>query len=159
MAQFRSFTGANGKTAEACLAAHGWNLSEAANAYFEHPAPYQRHEAPMVNVGKIEAAFKEYENETGIEVEGMIRLCQALELDPSDPVLLVVAHRFGAKRACFFSREEFVGGMTTLECESVAALKAKLPPVEYVKHVEDVEYVVYIDDEEHLFYFFELVYL
>ena len=52
---------------------------------------------------------------------------QDLSVDPSDVVLIVLSYHFKASEICQFSKEEFVGGMQRLGCESIAKLKDRLP--------------------------------
>eukprot|EP00050_Salpingoeca_kvevrii_P017655 m.67104 g.67104 ORF g.67104 m.67104 type:complete len:128 (-) comp7654_c0_seq1:368-751(-) len=61
-----------------------------------------------------------------IQVNGMIRFCEDLGVDPSDIVMLVLAWKLNAATSCVFTRKEFTEGMTALGLDSTAALKAAL---------------------------------
>merc|ERR1712187_540238 len=52
--------------------------------------------------------------------------CFDLGISPLDPVTLVIAFRCHAERMGLFTREEFMSGMTSLECDEVGKLRAKL---------------------------------
>ena len=47
-------------------------------------------------------------------MEGVIRLLEDLNLDPSSRLVLLMAWKFKASTQCEFTREEFVAGMTEL---------------------------------------------
>mmetsp|Transcript_8765 Transcript_8765/g.28932 ORF Transcript_8765/g.28932 Transcript_8765/m.28932 type:complete len:170 (-) Transcript_8765:24-533(-) len=59
--------------------------------------------------------------------EGVGRLCEDLQVDPSDPVMLVIAWHLRAATMCEFTEEEFTGGLTRLGCDSAEKLRELLP--------------------------------
>mmetsp|Transcript_19541 Transcript_19541/g.44469 ORF Transcript_19541/g.44469 Transcript_19541/m.44469 type:complete len:238 (+) Transcript_19541:99-812(+) len=74
------------------------------------------------------ALFDRYrdQSEDAITAEGIERFCTDLGVSTLDPVVLVIALRFGAARMGIFSREEFVTGMSSLGCDSTEKLRGKL---------------------------------
>ena len=49
-----------------------------------------------------------------IQVDGMIKFCQDIEVDPSYVVMVVLAWRFNAAQACVFTKKEFTEGMKSV---------------------------------------------
>jgi DCN1-like protein 1/2 len=47
-------------------------------------------------------------------MDGVIRLLEDLQLDPSSRLVLILAWKFQAAKQCEFSRDEFFTGMTEL---------------------------------------------
>ncbi len=50
-----------------------------------------------------------------IRVDGMVRFCADLGVDPSDPLMLVLSWHLGAATACVYTRAEFFTGMEKME--------------------------------------------
>jgi len=59
--------------------------------------------------------------------DGIGRLCDDLEVDPADIVLLVISWHMSAATMCEYTKQEFVSGLTSLGCDSLVKLKALLP--------------------------------
>ncbi|KAI8474631.1 MAG: Cullin binding-domain-containing protein [Monoraphidium minutum] len=64
-----------------------------------------------------------------ILADGVGRFCDDLGVDPSDIVMLVLSWRLNAAAMCEYSRDEFVGGLQQLGCDSVDKLRRRLPEV------------------------------
>ncbi|KIY93801.1 DCN1-like protein 2 [Monoraphidium neglectum] len=141
--QFKTITGASDKIALDCLRATGWGI-EAAIEYFY--ASGLQGAVPNVDMRAIEALFTRYKGEPAgqgrarvaaggdpsdgvIMAEGVGRFCDDLEVDPSDIVMLVLSWRLNAATMCEYSREEFVGGLQQLGCDSLEKLKRRLPDI------------------------------
>ncbi|KAJ6815871.1 putative DCN1-like protein 2 [Iris pallida] len=62
-----------------------------------------------------------------IMVEGISRLCNDLQVDPEDIVMLVISWHMKAATMCEFSRQEFVGGLQSLGVDSLEKLREKIP--------------------------------
>ena len=54
-------------------------------------------------------------------------MCEDLEVNAEDIVMLVLSWQLHAAYMCEFTKEEFITGMTELEAESIEDLKKKLP--------------------------------
>lgn len=144
LGEFMALTQTPDKIAMACLNAHDWKLDIALDSYFSNPdyfhngqmaQAYGGHQqrAPKVDKRSLEASYNRYRdsNEHGkIGMEGVIRLLEDLNLDPSSRLVLLLAWKFKASTQCEFTREEFVAGMTELGCDSIDKLKAKVPTLE-----------------------------
>ncbi|CAI6001231.1 unnamed protein product [Closterium sp. NIES-65] len=62
-----------------------------------------------------------------ILVDGISRMCEDLEVEPQDIVMLVLSWHLGAATMCEYSRQEFTSGLRSLRVTSLEALKALLP--------------------------------
>lgn len=58
-------------------------------------------------------------------MSGTERFCADLEVDPADPILLIICWQMKAKTMCVFTLEEWTQGFTAMGVESVDALKGK----------------------------------
>lgn len=58
-------------------------------------------------------------------MSGTERFCADLEVDPTDPILLIICWQMKAKTMCVFTLEEWTQGFTAMGVESVDALKGK----------------------------------
>jgi len=72
--------------------------------------------------------FQSYkaDGEQVIQAEGIMRLLDAIGLDPLDPVVLVLCYHMEAATQGVFTQEEFERGFTALRCRSVDELKSKV---------------------------------
>jgi len=83
--------------------------------------------------GGLEDLFDRYKDEKRedlIGVDGIILLCEDLELEPTDFVVLIIAWKFKASVQCQFTRKEFMEGCKLLEVDSIESFKDKLPQLE-----------------------------
>ncbi|ORZ12480.1 hypothetical protein BCR41DRAFT_100524 [Lobosporangium transversale] len=70
---------------------------------------------PPVNVKQIEKIFDDFKDDTNyILIEGMEKFCAALDVDPTDVVMLVMAWHLKAENMCEFTRSGFIEGWTKL---------------------------------------------
>ncbi|KAF9177950.1 DCN1-like protein 2 [Haplosporangium sp. Z 767] len=77
-----------------------------------------------VNVKKINQIFDEFKDEQNqILIEGMEKFCAALDVDPTDVVMLVMAWHLKAENMCEFTRAGFVEGWTKLRCDTIEKMK------------------------------------
>jgi DCN1-like protein 4/5 len=58
--------------------------------------------------------------------EGMERFCEDLGVDPANIVMLVLAWHMNASDMGYFSRPEWIHGLSKLECDSVVKLRSRL---------------------------------
>jgi len=125
--QFSSFTGANEKVAIELLSVFSWNLEAAVDAYFTGGAASFGSSGPVVDAAKVAAVFEKYmeKGEETIQVAGTERFCIDLAVDPSDPILLIIAWQMRAKTMCVFTLDEWTLGFTKMGVESVDALRSK----------------------------------
>ncbi|KAJ3015028.1 UNVERIFIED_CONTAM: DCN1-like protein 1 [Siphonaria sp. JEL0065] len=136
--QFTAFTGADDKTASEYLTNSGWRVEQACDAYFqnqsENPTPAKASTtaaAPAagskknVDKSKLSKLFDTYKDADDdiIGVEGTERLCEDLEVDPTDVVTLVLAFHLKCENMCEFSRAGWNEGWAKLNCESLDDMK------------------------------------
>ena len=123
---FVSCTGATDSQAVQCLSATDWRLDAAADFFFMHVAGGG---APSVDSEKVNAVFDQYKeaNVDEIQIDGLERLCNDLGVEPTDPVMLMLAWKMKAKTMCVFTREEWSRGLSELGCESIDDMKGSFP--------------------------------
>ncbi|KAK9766037.1 Scaffold-type E3 ligase, variant 2 [Basidiobolus ranarum] len=82
-----------------------------------------------INYQQLSDVFEVYKDsdEDAILVEGTEQLCNDLEVDPTDVVMLVVAWHLNAERMCEFSRKGFVDGWASLGCDDLEKMKKIIP--------------------------------
>ncbi|KAJ3217463.1 DCN1-like protein 1 [Dinochytrium kinnereticum] len=61
-----------------------------------------------------------------IGIEGTEQLCEALEVDPTDIVTLVLAWHLKCENACEFKRDGWIQGWTALGCDSLEKMKGAI---------------------------------
>ncbi|KAJ4456230.1 putative defective in Cullin neddylation protein 1 [Paratrimastix pyriformis] len=128
--EFRAISSVSESVAAQFLRRTNWNVETALNEYFGS-GTYQEESrrAPQADPAKITAAFNKFKEE-GTDVigpDGMQRLCDELRVDPTDPVMLVLAWKLHASVSCEFSRAEWNEGLTRLGVDSVEKLRGKIP--------------------------------
>jgi len=105
----------------------GWSTDAAVNEFLDNPGPY----SPDVNQGRIEELFAQYKDkesgEDAIGMDGLLEIYEILELSGTDLQTLVFNFQFRSKSAEKITHHEFVTGMIRMGCESLDAVKKKLP--------------------------------
>ncbi|KAG7675062.1 hypothetical protein Ndes2526B_g07910 [Nannochloris sp. 'desiccata'] len=131
--QFLGITGAATKVAIECLQLANWSLEPAIDYYYSAGA-LSSAGSPMRRGNRIDRTaihhlFLKYkdENEDAVLAEGIMKLCEDLEVEPEDLVMLVVSYHLDAQSMGEFSQREFESGMESLGIDSLEKLKAKLP--------------------------------
>ena len=144
--QFQGITGASKEQAAECLQSSQWNVEFAINLFFNSGltagAPkdnsaiislYERYKDQQQDAVLAEGKktlsvplslgnlWRQYQH------AGIGRFCQDLKVDPSDIVMLVLSWHFSAATMCEFSKEEFLEGVTELNCNSIDGIRRKLP--------------------------------
>lgn len=77
-------------------------------------------------------AFETYADATdgSIGPDGIEKLCEGLQVDPTDPLILVLAWQLGASQMGYFSREEWKSGAHVFGvASSLEELKQRLSSV------------------------------
>jgi len=133
--QVVSFTACSESVAKELLAAFEWNVEMALDAFYD--GGYGVASSPRATGGgagaidraRLASFFDAYKDASGekIDVYGMQRFCDDLEVDPSDMVMLVLAWRLDASAMAEFQRDEFQEGMVRIGVDSLDALKRRLP--------------------------------
>jgi len=134
------------KSAIQLLSRFNWKIDVASDNYFSNQNVYQQQQPPsnhhhhhrhhhqqqqsVVNSAKLEELFnqlKDPQDPETIGIDGITKFCEELQVDPASIAILVVCWKFGAKTQCVFTYQEFITGMTTLECDDMPKLRSKLP--------------------------------
>ncbi|CCI47080.1 unnamed protein product [Albugo candida] len=71
--------------------------------------------------------FRDPEEEDVISEEGILALCEALRVDPQDPVILVLSYFMKAANMCLYTRQEFHTGLRALQCHTLETLQQQIP--------------------------------
>ncbi|XP_045449900.1 DCN1-like protein 5 [Melitaea cinxia] len=102
---------------------------------------HSKSEDTSFSVKKCLTWFKEYTTVSEPDVlgpEGMEKFCEDLNVDPENVVMLVIAYKMGAKQMGYFTQEEWLKGLTELQCDSVHKLQNKL---EYLRSLLNDPYM------------------
>ncbi|XP_057372428.1 DCN1-like protein 5 [Daphnia carinata] len=87
-------------------------------------------EAPTsFNQKKCVAWFRQYStpsNTDTIGPEGVEAFCRDLNVEPENIALLVLSWKMGAKQMGYFTLQEWLLGLTDLQCDSLVKLQGKL---------------------------------
>ncbi|KAJ3196974.1 DCN1-like protein 2 [Irineochytrium annulatum] len=94
---------------------------------------------PVVSASesKLQALFETFkeEGEDHIGIEGTEKLCEALGVEPSDVVTLVLAWHLKCERMCDFRLPGWVEGWKKLGCDTLPKMKAAIPKIR--KEIDD----------------------
>lgn len=96
---------------------------------------HSKSEENNFNLKKCITWFKDYTTADEPDVlgpEGMEKFCNDLAVDPENVVMLVIAYKMGAKQMGYFTKEEWVKGLTEIQCDSIVKLQNKL---EYLRNL------------------------
>lgn len=63
-------------------------------------------------------------DQDSIQIAGIEQICADLQVEPTDPVMLLIAWRMRAGTMCVFTREEWTRGLVEMGCDSMEGLKA-----------------------------------
>ncbi|QRW14071.1 cullin binding [Ceratobasidium sp. AG-Ba] len=120
--QFRSITDSSKDEASTYLKKHNYRLDAAVDAY------YQASTDSSASPQKIATIFDQYKDSDGdnIGVDGTIRWCADLGVDPEDVALLAVACELKSPTVGEWTRSGFTDGWKKLGCDTIPAMKAKI---------------------------------
>eukprot|EP00879_Flechtneria_rotunda_P019384 GHRR01020361.1.p1 GENE.GHRR01020361.1~~GHRR01020361.1.p1 ORF type:complete len:276 (+),score=83.92 GHRR01020361.1:305-1132(+) len=122
--QFRSIVGASDKQAIDCLKQAGWSVEGGIEVFYS----MGMRGTAVVDSRSIEQFYKKYKDphQDMILAEGIGKLCEDLEVEPSDIVLLVISYHMNANIMCEYTKDEWTTGLTRMAVDSIDKLKAKL---------------------------------
>ncbi|KAF9175815.1 hypothetical protein BGX20_011200 [Mortierella sp. AD010] len=110
-----------------------WDVQVAVNNFYGSGSSATSHgngNATLVNVKQIEKIFDDFKDEPNqILIDGMEKFCAALDVDPTDVVMLVMAWHLKAENMCEFTRTGFVEGWTKLRCDTLEKMKGSIEPM------------------------------
>lgn len=56
----------------------------------------------------------------------MEKFCDDIGVHPENVVMLVLAHKMGARKMGFFTQSEWLKGLTELQCDTIPKIQCKL---------------------------------
>jgi len=135
--QFASVADISEKTALEVLRASDWSMDTAFELYFNNGAG-QAQAAPT-DPAALHTLYELYRDpdQDMILAEGVERLCADIDVEPADVVTLVLSYFMKAVNMGEFTKDEFVGGMRAMGCDTAAKLKDKLPELRQMLSEED----------------------
>ncbi|GLT91514.1 hypothetical protein SLE2022_093970 [Rubroshorea leprosula] len=122
--QFVTVTGASEKVALQALKASDWHLDGALDVYYSQPQI-----RTFTDTRHLEELYKRYKDPYSdmILADGITLLCNDLQVDPQDIVMLVVSWHMKAATMCEFSKQEFIGGLQALGIDSLEKFRERIP--------------------------------
>ncbi|XP_078430027.1 uncharacterized protein LOC144702040 [Wolffia australiana] len=121
IADFVRSTGAAENDASRILAENKWVLLEAIEDFYERQKLNDK-----IQRETLFQQFREPDSDV-ILANGIERLCQELQVDPQDIVMLVLSWRMKAAAMCEFTRHEFTWGLEALGVNSIDGLRDAIP--------------------------------
>ncbi|KIM41840.1 hypothetical protein M413DRAFT_27408 [Hebeloma cylindrosporum] len=131
VAQFCTVTGASARDARKFLEAHK-RLDIAIDAYYTNPNAFastsRRKGDSAPSTSKLAQLFEKYKDpdDEDITVNGTIKFCEDLEVDPEEVVLLALAFELKSKQMGRWTRQGWIDGWKSLGADSIQSMKAAL---------------------------------
>ncbi|KAI0339122.1 DUF298-domain-containing protein [Trametopsis cervina] len=112
IAQFVGVTGASSRDAKKYLEKHNRRVDLAIDAFYNDPNAHRPSHSSGPSTSKLNQLFDTYKDpdEDEITVNGTIKLCQDLAVDPEDVVLLAVAYELKSPGMGEWTRKGWVDG-------------------------------------------------
>ncbi|TCD63472.1 Scaffold-type E3 ligase [Steccherinum ochraceum] len=125
--QFCTITSASVRDAKRFLEKYK-RVEIAVDAYYNEPAQAQQASIPQPSTSKLNALFDKYKDPDSdeIAIDGTIKLCEDLKVDPEDVVLLSVAYQLKSPKMGEWSRKGWVDGWKELSCDTITAMSSTL---------------------------------
>ncbi|KAH7665590.1 DCN1-like protein 1/2 [Dioscorea alata] len=122
--QFMAITGSSEKVALQALKASDWHLESAFDIFYSQPQI-----RGVMDTRHLEELYNRYKDNYAdmILVDGISLLCNDLQVEPDDIVMLVLSWHMKAATMCEFSRQEFLTGLQALGADSIGKLREKIP--------------------------------
>ncbi|XP_039119391.1 DCN1-like protein 1 [Dioscorea cayenensis subsp. rotundata] len=122
--QFMAITGSSEKVALQALKASDWHLESAFDIFYSQPQI-----RGVMDMRHLEELYNHYKDNYAdmILVDGISMLCNDLQVEPDDIVMLVLSWHMKAATMCEFSRQEFLTGLQALGADSIGKLREKIP--------------------------------
>ncbi|KAG5550848.1 hypothetical protein RHGRI_009328 [Rhododendron griersonianum] len=150
--QFMTITGSSEKLALQALKSCDWHLEGAFDVFYSQPQVksyadtrlveelYKRYKGKCYNSIKklnvfyhelvvailAERTFCSYPYVDMILADGITLLCNDLQVDPQDVVMLVLSWHMKAATMCEFSKQEFIGGLQALGIDSLEKFRDRM---------------------------------
>jgi len=127
--QFVIVTSASNKDAKSFLNKYK-RLDVAIDAYYNNPSEFASASSsqPNVSTNKLNSLYDKYKEADGtdITVEGTIKFCEDLGVDPEDVVLLAVAYELKSPRIGQWTRQGWLEGWKNIGCDTISGMKTAL---------------------------------
>ncbi|KAK2654412.1 hypothetical protein Ddye_014268 [Dipteronia dyeriana] len=122
LTQFIQITGASEKAAIQSLKVNDWHV-EAAIDYF-----YSLPQVKTADTKHLEELYNKYKDPylDMVLVDGITLLCNDIQVDPQDIVMLVLSWHMKAATMCEFSKQEFIGGLQSLGIDSLDKFRERI---------------------------------
>jgi len=122
VSEFCSITNASPKDAKRYLDKHQRRLDAAIDAYFQESTGRT---TVAASSSKLNALFDRYKDRLGdeISVDGTIRLCEDLQVDPEDVVLLAVAYELKSPKVGEWKRKGWIDGWSRLGYDTIEGMR------------------------------------
>ncbi|KAG6572482.1 DCN1-like protein 2, partial [Cucurbita argyrosperma subsp. sororia] len=122
--QFMAITGTSEKVAHQALKASDWHLEGAFDVFYSQPQI-----KAFTDSRHLEELYNRYKDPyvDMILADGISLLCNDLQVDPQDIVMLVVSWHMKANTMCEFSKQEFIGGLQALGIDSLERFRERIP--------------------------------
>ncbi|XP_073061579.1 uncharacterized protein [Primulina eburnea] len=122
--QFISITGSSEKVAIQALKSSDWQLEGAFDIFYSQPKIKS-----FADTRHFEELYNRYKDPFSdlILADGITLLCNDIQVNPQDIVMLVVSWHMKAATMCEFSKQEFIGGLQSLGIDSLEKFRERLP--------------------------------
>ncbi|XP_050297514.1 DCN1-like protein 5 isoform X3 [Anthonomus grandis grandis] len=90
--------------------------------------------------------FKEYttpDEPHTLGPEGMEKFCEDIGVEPENVVMLVLAYKMQARQMGFFTREEWLKGLSELQCDSIQKVQGRLDHLRCLLNDQNVFKAIY----------------
>ncbi|KAF8636100.1 hypothetical protein AX17_003805 [Amanita inopinata Kibby_2008] len=129
IARFCAITGASPKDGRKFIDRYK-RLDVAIDAYYgDSTSPAARHgDRPPPSTSKLSALFEKYKDPDGDEigVDGTIKLCEDLKVDPEDVVLLAVAYELRSPKIGVWTKQGWIHGWKNIGCDTIEGMQQSL---------------------------------
>ncbi|KAK7688773.1 hypothetical protein QCA50_008312 [Cerrena zonata] len=124
--QFVGVTGASTSDAKRFLDKYK-RVDIAIDAFYNEPVT-RPSAPPAASTSKLNALFDKYKDPDGedITVDGTIKMCEDLDVDPEDVVLLAIAYELKSPRMGEWTKKGWVEGWKVIGVDSIPAMKTAL---------------------------------
>ncbi|TXG71360.1 hypothetical protein EZV62_006295 [Acer yangbiense] len=129
LTQFIQITGASEKAAVQSLKVNDWHVEAAIDYFYSLPqvkTADTKHLEELYNKYKGKLYLLNYPYLDMILVDGITLLCNDIQVDPQDIVMLVLSWHMKAATMCEFSKQEFIGGLQSLGIDSLDKFRERI---------------------------------
>ncbi|CEP16709.1 hypothetical protein [Parasitella parasitica] len=114
---------------------YNWDVMTALNHIFDQEARQQRQQQPQnlksvkVSTQNINRLFDNYKDNKILDlitIDGTMRLCQDLEIEPTQLEFLLISYQLGSEKMGEFTRDAFTKGCVSLHVDTIEKLKQSL---------------------------------